>query len=94
MRIRYTATARAEADKIFRHIVRDNPVAASAVAAAIKDAIARLATFPRIGAATNDTNVFVKIARPYHYLIFYSLDGDTITVRRIRHPSRQRPLNA
>jgi plasmid stabilization system protein ParE len=91
MRIRYTATARVEADEIFKHIARDNLVAAAAVAAAIKDAIARLVVFPRIGAATNDPNVFTKIARPYHYLIFYSIDRDTIIIRRVRHPARRRP---
>jgi plasmid stabilization system protein ParE len=68
MRIRYTATARAEANEIFDHIARDNPAAAAAVAAAIKEAIARLGIFPRIGAPTNDPNVFAKLARPFHYL--------------------------
>jgi plasmid stabilization system protein ParE len=27
MKIRYTATARAEADEVFNHIARDNPAA-------------------------------------------------------------------
>ena len=91
MRTRYTATARAEANEIFAHIARDNPVAAAAVAVAIKDAIARLAIFPRIGTATNDPKVFIKIARPYHYLIFFSVERETVVVRRVRHPARQRP---
>jgi toxin ParE1/3/4 len=91
MKIRYTATARAEADAVFEHIARDNPVAAAAVAAAIKDAIARLAEFPRIGAATNDPNVFTKIARPYRYLIFFTIERDTLIIRRVRHPARRRP---
>lgn len=91
MKIRYTATARAEAEEIFKHIARDNAVAAAAVAAAIKEAIARLADFPRIGAATNDPRVFTKIARPYHYLIFYSIEHGTVIIRRVRHPARQRP---
>jgi plasmid stabilization system protein ParE len=91
MRIRYTATARAEADEIFKHIARDNQTAATAVAAAIKNGIARLAAFPRIGAATTDPNVFTKIALPYHYLIFFSIDRDTVIIRRVRHPARRRP---
>ena len=93
MNIRYTATARAEADEIFKHIARDNTVAAAAVAAAIRDAIERLAVFPRIGAATNDPKVFTMIARPYHYLIFYSIERDTVIIRRVRHPARQRPAS-
>jgi plasmid stabilization system protein ParE len=91
MKIRYTATARAEADEVFKHIARDNPVAAAAVAAAIRDAITRLADFPRIGAATNDPNVFIKIARPYRYLIFFTIERDTLIIRRVRHPARRRP---
>jgi plasmid stabilization system protein ParE len=91
MRTRYTATARSEADEIFRHIAKDNPVAAAAVAAAIRTAIARLAAFPRIGAATNDPNVLIKIARPYQYLIFYSVERDAVIIRRVRHPARPRP---
>ncbi len=58
MNIRYTATARAEAEAIFEHIARDNAVAAAAVAAAIRNAIARLAVFPRIGAATKRFKTF------------------------------------
>jgi plasmid stabilization system protein ParE len=80
MRIRYTETARAEATEIFEHIARDNPAAAATVAAAINGAIARLAVFPRIGAATNDPSVFIKIARPYHHLIFYSSERDTVMI--------------
>ena len=91
MRIRYTETARAEATEIFKNIARDYPDAAATVAAAINGAIARLAVFPRIGAATNDPSVFIKIARPYHYLIFYSIERDTVMIRRVRHPARQRP---
>ena len=91
MRIRYTATARSEADAIFKHLARDNQVAAAAVAAAIKHAISRLADFPRIGAATDDPAVFVKIARPYHYLIFYGIEKDAVIIRRVRHPARERP---
>lgn len=52
MRLRYTATARAETDDILAHIANDNPSAAAAVGAAIKAAIARLRDFPRIGAET------------------------------------------
>lgn len=91
MRIRYTETARAEAVEIFEYIAQDNPAAAADVAASINAAISRLAVFPRIGAETNDPSVFIKIARPYHYLIFYSIERDTVMIRRIRHPSRRRP---
>jgi plasmid stabilization system protein ParE len=64
MKIRYTATARAEAEEIFTHIARDNPVAAAAVAATIKGAVARLAVFPRIGARNERSERFRKNCSP------------------------------
>jgi plasmid stabilization system protein ParE len=77
MTVRYTATARA---------------AAVAVAAAIKAAVGRLRSFPRIGAQTDDEGVYMRIARPYHYLIFYRVAGAMVFIQNVRHPARQRPL--
>ena len=57
MRVRYTATARDETDDILSQIAGDNPAAATAVGAAIKAAIARLGSFPRIGARTSEPGV-------------------------------------
>jgi plasmid stabilization system protein ParE len=91
MRIRYTATARAETNDILAHIAEDNSSAAVAVGAAIKTAIARLGSFPRMGTETDDTRVYMKIARPYQYLIFYSVVGSTVLIHNVRHPARQRP---
>jgi plasmid stabilization system protein ParE len=64
-----------------------------AVVAAIKDDIATLTLFPRIGSATDDPAVLIKIARPYHYLIFYSIAGNAVLIRRVRHPARQQKAN-
>lgn len=94
MRVRYTATARVEADDIFARIANDNPAAAAAVASAISGAVARLRSFPHIGAATDEGGIHIKIVRPFHYLIFYSFDDDTVVIRNIRHPARRRPPNA
>ena len=93
MTVRYTATARAEADDILARIAADNPVAAVAVAAAIKAAVDRLRYFPRIGSETDDEGVFMRITRPYHYLIFYSIAGKTVFIQNVRHPARRRPLH-
>jgi toxin ParE1/3/4 len=92
MKVRYTATARAEIEDILSNIERDSPRAAAAVAATIKTAIVRLASFPKIGAPTDLPGIFVKISRPYRYLIFYRIDGATIVIRNVRHPARRRPI--
>ncbi len=90
MRVRYTATARADADEILARIALDNPTAAAAVGAAIKSAMARLQSFPRIGAETDEPGIYMKIVRPYRYLIFYRIAGDTVVIRNVRHPARLR----
>jgi len=91
MRLQYTNTARADIAAILSRIAKDNPTAASSVAAAIKATAARLRSFPFIGAETDDRGVYIRIARPYHYLIFYQIVDDTVIVRNVRHPARRRP---
>ena len=93
MKIRYTATALAETNDILAHIAEDNSSAAVSVGAAIKTATARLSSFPRMGTETEDAGVYMKIARPYDYLIFYSVVGSAVLIHNVRHPARQRPSN-
>lgn len=93
MKVRYTATARAGIDGILAPIADDNPTAAAAVAAAIKAAVRRVRTFPGIGAKTDQPGIYMKIARPYQFLVFYRVAGDTIVIRNVRHPARRRPPN-
>ena len=91
MRVTYTAEARAEFDEILSYINADSPEAAVVVGRAITSAVKRLRTFPHIGAATDEPEVRVIMARPYRYLIFYRLERDTVVIRNIRHPARRRP---
>jgi addiction module RelE/StbE family toxin len=93
MNIQYTETALAEIDDILAYIRKDNFPAAAAVSAAINTAISRLRTFPLMGTETDITGIYMKIARPYRYLVFYSVIGDTIVVRNVRHPARRHPLH-
>ena len=91
MRLRYTATARTEIADILTTIASENPEAAERVASAIKSAAARLLRFPLIGRRTDMTDVRVKLARPYHHLIFYSVERETVVIRNVRHPAQRRP---
>lgn len=90
MKVRYTETARREAEEIFERIVADNPAAAAAVVRAVRRAITTLGRFPLMGSKTDDPTVLVKIARPYHYLIFYTIEDEVLFIRRVRHPARRR----
>jgi toxin ParE1/3/4 len=91
MKVRYTATARADVDEILDRIRQDNPSAAMAVAGAIKAAAARLRWFPRIGAETDEPGIYMKIVRPYRYLIFYRITSDRVVIRNVRLPARRQP---
>ena len=93
MRGRYTASARTDIDNILTRIGKDNPAAKTAVGAAIKVAITRLCSFPYLGAVTDQSGIYMKIARPYHYQIFYRIASDTLVIRSVRHPARRRPPN-
>ena len=91
MKLEYTEKAVSEIESILSHIAQDNPPAAAAVASALRVAAARICSFPLIGAKTSEPSVHVKIARPYHYLIFYGVNNDVLTIRNVRHPA-SRPL--
>jgi plasmid stabilization system protein ParE len=91
MRARYTDTALTDTDDILAPLATDNASAGAAVAATIEATIARLLSFPFIGAETNVAGVHMIVARPYSYLIFYSIAGDELVIRNIRHPARHRP---
>jgi plasmid stabilization system protein ParE len=92
MTVRYTATAHAETDDILARIAKDNPDAAVAVGAAIRAAVAQLSSFPRMGTETDEPGIYLRIARPYRYLIFYRVEHEKIVIRNIRHPARRRPF--
>jgi plasmid stabilization system protein ParE len=91
MRVRFTESARSDLEELLARIAADNAAAAAAVSLSIKEAIVRLSRFPRIGAETDQPGIFMKIVRPYRYLIFYRIDESAIVIRNVRHPARARP---
>jgi plasmid stabilization system protein ParE len=91
MKLRFTATARTELNDLLAFIAQDNSSAAAAVGSAVKTSLARLRLFPRLGSETDDPSIFIQVVRPFGYLIFYTLRSDTIIIRNVRHPARQRP---
>jgi len=56
-----------------------------------KATIAQIRSFPRIGTETDAPGIFLKIVRPYRYLIFYRIGVDALVIRNIRHPARRQP---
>lgn len=91
MRIIYSPAAQSDIIEILRGIRPDNEPAATAVAIAIKVTISRLRKFPYMASLTQERDVYMKIARPYEYLIFYEIVDDSIVILAVRHPARKRP---
>ena len=91
MKVRFTQTALAEIENIFSYIARDNRFAAAEVVGIIEGMIARLAEYPQAAVATDVSGVRVALTLPHPYLIFYSIEGDLLVIRNVRHAARQRP---
>ena len=90
MKLRYTDTALAEIDEILSYIAQDNPLAADEVAAILQATIRRVMDYPRLATETDDAEVRVLPVLPYRYLLFYSVRGDAIIIRNLRHSARDR----
>ena len=58
---------------------------------AFQEAMLRLADFPRLAFETDVPDVRVAPVLPYRYLIFYSMDEDSLVIRNVRHTARKWP---
>lgn len=88
MRVRYTKSALAEIGEILSYIAKDNPLAADEVAAVLGATVRRLSQYPRLAIETDDPEVRIMPMLPYRYLIFYTVDQDSIIIRNVRHSAR------
>jgi toxin ParE1/3/4 len=91
MKIRYTDTALAEIEELLSYIGKDNPLAADEVAAIMRETVVRLSDYPRLAVETNVPGVRVAPVLPYRYLVFYSVDRNSIVIRNVRHAARESP---
>lgn len=91
MKVRYTETSLEEIESILSHIAKDNRSAALKASAAILSTIARLVEFPSAAVQTDTPGVRMAPVLPYRYIVFFSVTGDVLVVRNVRH-SRQRSL--
>ena len=91
MRVRFTATALAELTDLRDYVAKDNPAAAKAVVLRIEQVIERIAQFPHIAREIDESGVRVFPVGPFPYLVFYTVDGDGVIIRNVRHGKRKRP---
>jgi plasmid stabilization system protein ParE len=81
MRIRYTRRALFQLDGIYDHAAGDN--AAEEVIAATQSSIENLSCFPRLGRATDETDIYRIVPARLPYSIFYRLQDQEIIILRI-----------
>ncbi len=90
MRVRFTATAFAELNDIHDYIAKDNPTAAKAVVLRVEQLVARIGQFPSMARMIDQSGVRVFPVEPFPYLVFYSVEGDDVIIRNVRHGRRRR----
>ena len=91
MKGRVTATAFGELTEIQGYIAKENEVAARAVRMRIEEVIERIFEFPFIASPVDDTGVRVFPARPFPYLVFYTVGTREVIIRNVRYAGRLRP---
>lgn len=90
MKLRWTARALADLDRIASRIAKDKPLAATRFALAVQDRAAMLSSFPLLGraGAYQDTRELVVHK---NYLVTYRLRGDEVQVLQVWHVARGTP---
>jgi plasmid stabilization system protein ParE len=91
MKVRLTATAEAELNRILSYIEADNPEAAKRVGAAIEEALAWIGRWPNISPMIPGQGVRSKLVLKYQYRIYYAVTDDGVVIRNIRSTRQLRP---
>jgi toxin ParE1/3/4 len=94
VKVRFSAPARADIDRIFLYVRKTNPAAAARVTRGIRLATQQLADFPLMAPETDLSAVHAKLAIPYPYVIFYTIRRGEVLILHIRHAARQPPSAA
>jgi addiction module RelE/StbE family toxin len=91
MKVRFTRPARADLDRIFAFVSRENPKEASRLVARLIERAQALADTPHEGRETDEPNARVIVVPSLRYFIFYTILDDEVQITHIRHTSRRRP---
>ena len=88
MRLEQTELAKADFAEIIDHSLAEfSEAVAMEYCSAIEAVYDRLMIYPLIGRAEPDIHNNIRSASSGSHRIYYSIDDDLITVRRIRHKS-------
>lgn len=88
----YSRQAATDLQSIFDFIASDSPRAAAHFVEEMDHAIARLASFPKLGVIPRDARLRAKGYRVLvvgEYLVFYVIRENTLRIRRVIHGARR-----
>lgn len=91
MRIRYTPNARECLADIHDYITTENPKAAKAVIALIRQQILTLTQYPQVGRSGRINGTRELIIKPYPFIVAYRLEADEVHILAVVHTSRRWP---
>jgi toxin ParE1/3/4 len=91
MRLRWTVPAAQDLYNITRHIRRDSPTAARAVAKTIHDGCAGLEDFPHRGRKGRIEGTRELVFAPLPYIVVYRIKQQTVEIARIYHGAQDWP---
>lgn len=90
MKVRFTARAAADLDRILEYIGARSRIGASNVREAFERTLDVVARFPEAGRLAGEQETRVVRVRRYPYLVYWSVEAGEAWVVHIRHAARQR----
>ena len=87
--VRFDARALADLAEIRDYLVERSPTGAERVRLHLVETIDRLADFPFLGRATDESGVRVLALTRYPYLVFYAVIGNDVVILHVRHGARE-----
>ena len=91
MKVRLTATAEKELNRILSYIDSDSPDAAKRIGAAIEQALNWVGRWPLMSPIVPGQRVRSKLVLRYQYRIYDVVTDDDVIVRNIRSTRQLRP---
>lgn len=91
MKVRLTATAESELNRILGYIESDSPDAAKRVGAAIEQALNWIGRWPLTSPIVPGQRVRSKLVLRYQYRIYYTVSREDVVIRNIRSTRQLRP---
>ena len=91
MKIRWSPTAVSDLKSIREYIARDSPTAAREVAARIKEAAGRLASFPLSGRAGRVPGTRELVIPGTSYIAAYTVHDDEVEIAAVLHGRQNWP---